>query len=283
MSLLISFVLTLIPDKPVTLPAYLARAVYRFFLDEIAQHDTQFSQALHDNTRRKPFTCSTVFGGTRLKNDSQEFTPDNPAWLRITGLTQAVSNHLQRMANQPPGMIEIDGVSFQVTSTTIDNQQHQWAGQTTYEALTTKHISQRKPRTTIKLEFASPTTFRMTGNHKQTRSWPVPMPEWVFGSLYRQWNLFGPTTMDNRLLDFVQEFVVLSRYRLSTRAIPGKNKIPQMGCVGQATYTLITEDVWQANQLHILSDFAFYSGIGYQTTTGLGQSRRIVWGQTDQM
>lgn len=276
MSLLTSLVLTVIPDKPVTLPAYLARAVYRFFLEDIAKYDSQFSQALHDNTRRKPFTCSTVFGGTRLENDSQEFTPDNPAWLRITGLTQVISNHLQRMANQPPDTIELDGVSFQVTSATVDNQQHQWAGQTTYEALVTEHIARRRPRATLQIEFASPTTFRMTGKHKQTRSWPVPMPEWVFGSLYRQWNLFSPTGMDSRLLDFVQEFVVLSRYQLSTRAIPGKNKIPQMGCVGQAIYALIAEDAWQANQLHILSDFAFYSGIGYQTTTGLGQSRRSI-------
>ena len=274
MTTLTSLVLHLATDKRVTLPGHLARAVYRFFLDDIAEHDTAFSQALHNNRRRKPFTCSTLIGGRRLGTDSQEFLPETAIWLRLTGLTQAISTHLQRLAAEPPATAVIDRVLFQICEATVDSAAHRWAGQSSYEALASQQLA-RRPLATLQMEFASPTTFRMTGTHGQKRSWPVPMPRWVFGSLYRQWNQFSPVPLDPALPDFIEEYLVLSQYRLSTRAVPGKGRIPQMGCVGEAAFAVIAEDNWLTSQLHLLTQFAFYSGVGYQTTTGLGQTRPL--------
>lgn len=274
MTSLTSLVLNLAITERVTLPGHLGRAVYHFFLDDIAQHDEAFSQALHNNRRRKPFTCSTLIGGRRLGTNSQEFLPETAVWLRITGLTQAVSTHLQRLAAEPPATAVIDRVSFQICGATLDPTVHRWAGQGSYEALASQQLS-RRPATSLQLEFASPTTFRMTGTHGQKRSWPVPMPRWVFGSLYRQWNQFSPVPLDLVLPDFIDEYLVLSQYRLSTRAIPGKGRISQMGCLGEAAYAVVAEDNWLTSQLHLLAQFAFYSGVGYQTTAGLGQTRPL--------
>jgi len=37
----------------------------------------------------------------------------------------------------------------------------------------------------------------------------------------------------------------------------------------------LTQDRYWLNVLHLLAAFAFYSGVGYQTTSGLGQVRQV--------
>ena len=141
----------------------------------------------------------------------------------------------------------------------------------TIEALSSTYLLSKKyPDYRLRLNFASPTTFRSGGNYQ-----PVPMAGWVFGSLIDRWNTFSPVALSPDARRFAEECVVLSRYRLRTRAVPYKN-IVQMGCIGDVHYIIVNRDRYWASVMNLLADFAFFSGVGYQTTVGLGQTQRIL-------
>jgi CRISPR-associated endoribonuclease Cas6 len=248
---------------------HLGRAGHALLLRLIDAADPALAQALHESDTAKPFTCSDLVGGQRQGKNTRWLQPDQPAWLRFTGLNAAVSAHLQRLAQEPPAAVELDGIPLRVLSATLDTAEHPWAGQSSYETLGAPHLlAQQSPHYRLALTFASPTTFRSQGS-----SQPVPMPEWVFGSLLDRWNNFGAVQLPVEARRFAAECTVLSRYLLRTRAIPYKN-IVQMGCVGWADYAVLNRDRYWASLLNLLADYAFYSGIGYQTTMGLGQAQR---------
>jgi CRISPR/Cas system endoribonuclease Cas6 (RAMP superfamily) len=46
-----------------------------------------------------------------------------------------------------------------------------------------------------------------------------------------------------------------------------------MGCVGRASYVVVNRDRYWTSLLNLLTEYSFYSGVGYQTTIGLGQAR----------
>ncbi|MCB8965739.1 MAG: CRISPR system precrRNA processing endoribonuclease RAMP protein Cas6 [Ardenticatenaceae bacterium] len=266
---LTALVLTLTPDRPITMSGHLGRASHAMLLRLLASADPALAQMLHDSNTAKPFTCSDLIGGERVDKNARRFTPDKQAWLRLTGLTSTVSALLQLWATTPPEKVELDGAVFTVQTATIDPAVHPWAGQTSCEALSAPHLlAQQSPAYRLSLEFASPTTFRSQG-----RSLPVPMPEWVFGSLLDRWNAFATVQLPTETRRFAAECVVLSRYRLHTRAVPYKD-IVQMGCVGWGDFVALQHDRYWNSVLNLLADFAFYSGVGYQTTVGLGQVRR---------
>ncbi len=147
---------------------------------------------------------------------------------------------------------------------------HPWAAQTSYEALAAPWLLGRaQPERKITLQFASPTTFKSGGKNV-----PVPLPEWVFGSLLEKWNAFAPVALPGEARRFAAECLALSRYELGTRGLPLKDGV-KIGAVGQATYTALNNDRYWLSLMNLLADFALYAGVGAGTTMGLGQCRRV--------
>jgi len=72
------------------------------------------------------------------------------------------------------------------------------------------------------------------------------------------------------------ECVALNNFRLRSRALPGKDGGLQVGAVGTAGYVAVRFDRYWMSLLALLADFAFYAGVGLLTTTGMGQTRRVV-------
>ncbi|MBC7228484.1 MAG: CRISPR system precrRNA processing endoribonuclease RAMP protein Cas6 [Thermoflexales bacterium] len=103
---------------------------------------------------------------------------------------------------------------------------------------------------------------------------PLPLPDLVYGSLVEKWNDFAPVAIPPEVRRFAQECVVISRYDLTTQAVPGKGEGMQIGFVGRCRYAVLRADPYWLGLLHALMDYAFYAGVGYQTTTGMGQVRR---------
>lgn len=270
MSELTALVLTVQVEEPTSAPAHLGRAVYAWLMRQIEAHDAALAHQIHDSDGPKPFTCSGLIGGRRQDRASRLYQPDHPAWLRLTGLTPAISAHLERLNAAPPASIDLDGHFFPVTTVTLDEEEHQWAGQADYQTLAAPYLlAKEEPAYRVPLRFASPTTFRSGG-----LSHPMPQPDFVFGSLLNRWNAFSPVQLPAEVRRFAAECVALSRYRLRTRAVPFKAGVVQMGCVGRARYAVVRRDKYWASLLNLLAVFSFYSGVGYQTTVGLGQTRR---------
>ena len=48
----------------------------------------------------------------------------------------------------------------------------------------------------------------------------------------------------------------------------------QIGFTGRCGFTAFNDDRYWLGVIQLLTDYAFYAGIGYQTTMGMGQARR---------
>lgn len=267
--MLTSLVLTLTVDHPLTLPPYLGRASHAAFLRLISDADPELAERLHASNEQRPFTCSSLWGAPR-RGGSLSLDPETPVFLRYTGLTAEISHHLQRLAQAPPSHVEVEGAGLAVQEATLDPDAHSWAGQATYENLASRYLvpSGSTSRHTA-LRFASPTAFRSGG-----RTLPLPLPDLVYGGLVGKWNNFAPVAVSEDVRRFAEECVAISRYQLSTRAIASKGRSIQIGFVGRCRYVALNKDRYWLGLMQLLTDYAFYAGVGYQTTRGMGQTRR---------
>jgi CRISPR-associated endoribonuclease Cas6 len=275
--MLISLLLTLMPEAPATLPPDLGRAVQAETLARLGQVDPALADAIHASDGPKPLTCSALVAAEpapepRHPADSVSVRPGVRYFVRVTGLVESVSRALcAGMVERPPAHWTLHGRSFRVLEAVCDPVRDAWTGQTSCEELaaTALHQGGRLPRT-ITLEFVSPTAFK-----SQEMQMPVPLPGLVFGSLTERWNAFSTVALDPDLRRFANERVAISRYRLESRPVPAKGGALRVGGVGRVTYTALDDDRYALAALNILADFALYSGVGVQTATGMGQCRRV--------
>lgn len=175
-----------------------------------------------------------------------------------------------------------------------NEQAESWTGSTSLESLveqTRQKIFARQG--TLVLEFTSLTTFNRGGPHTGYGAFPVmfPLPDLVFQNLLRRWEDIAPPT----LIDLVEK-ESLERYLQEDGVIVVDHTIKahhvhfttheQRGFLGTCTYQLRgANEKSSANaaltlgqQIYLLAQLAFYTGIGYKTTMGLGQSRMVPGG-----
>ncbi|MBK6433521.1 CRISPR system precrRNA processing endoribonuclease RAMP protein Cas6 [Candidatus Amarolinea dominans] len=102
---------------------------------------------------------------------------------------------------------------------------------------------------------------------------PAPLPYLVFGSLVDRWNAYSPIPLAS---DCASSWKKTSRSAASicTRPVQTKNSGLYIGAEGMAQYTAVRRDRYWLVALNVLADFALFSGVGTQTTIGMGQARR---------
>ena len=252
---LLSLVLFLEPQGEVEMPADLGRAVHAWFLDRVREDAPELAERLHEGHALRPFTLSPL-----------RRTEERRCWLRITALEAELAEWL--LGATWPEEITLGPVAYRLRGVTSDPQEHPWAGRTTYEALLGHLLGTEEPEARVELEFASPTTFRSRGHHL-----PLPLPHLVFGSYREKWNAFAPLRLPEAVLSYVEEQVVVARYRLCTRLVAfGEARF--VGFVGSCRFLALRRDPRWLRVVQLLADFAFYAGTGHRTTVGLGQTRR---------
>ncbi len=78
---------------------------------------------------------------------------------------------------------------------------------------------------------------------------------------------------------YAEEMVVISRYTL--RSAPGWDRGQgdrrglRIGSIGKIAYSALNRDRYWLSALGLLAAFALYSGVGAQTTMGMGQVRAL--------
>lgn len=269
--MLISTILTFTTPKANTLPADLGRALYAEVLRQIGLRDADLAQAIHAWNGPVPLTASSLLGARRQGNHLQ-VTTNTSYSMRVTGLWEPVSHLLQSfLLDQPEEVWTIHRHPFHLVEATCDRDRHSWAGVDHYDELAAAHLLQStEPSRQITLHFNSPTAFK--SNRMQV---PVPMPGLVFGSLVDRWNQYSSVKLDEAMRSYGEETVAISRYELNSVPVIHKNGAMRIGGVGKVTYTALDGDRYWFAAMNMLADFALYSGVGVQTTTGMGQVRRI--------
>lgn len=262
---LLSLVLTVQPLTRDWRPRPVGRAIHAVLMRVLQKADPALAQAIHDSSGPKPFTVSDLF-----EHEGQ-------LTLRLTALTLSVARALiQAVAAdslQPGTVLNLDGLKLRVTGAATRREQHPWAGQASYGNLALPWLYQQaEPEVRLAFEFASPVTFK-----SNDMNMPVPLPQWVFGGLLERWNLFAPVALPEVVREFAATRMALSRYELKTIAVPFKPGTVKFGAVGYGVYTAPHPDEALLSALNLLSEFAFYAGVGAQTTMGFGQCRPIRW------
>jgi len=269
--MLIAIVLSLVAEHDMTLPAFVGRAGYAAALGALSRVDAELAGRIHDNDGAKPLTCSSLLG-TQSRGGKIDVRAGEEVALRVTGLTPEVSRALAAaLLESPPDLWELDGHRLRVARTICNSEQHGWSGQTTYEGLAAAQLTQaERLDRQVTLEFASPTSFK-----SKEMNIPIPLPGLVFGSLVERWNTFSPVVLSPEMRRFGEEVMAISRYRLVSQTVESKAGGLRVGGMGTVTYRALGGDRYWLGVMHMLASFAFYSGVGVQTATGMGQARCV--------
>jgi CRISPR-associated endoribonuclease Cas6 len=262
--MLTAVVLHLRPVAEASLPRSHGSYVYNAVKDLLIRKDPNLGDMLYKEQERKPFTCSPLGGMEKGDRESWHLSPDKLYTLRLTGLTPAISQHLLSLWPELRGL-RIQNAVFSVEDLSISADQHPEAGQESYEGLLARWERCEPPRT-LTLHFVTPTTFKV-GEFEQ----PFPLPQWVFGSLLSTWNAFSPYPLLD-LKEVLEGSVVLRNWRGETKLVE-LGGYSAAGFLGKFTYRAVKASPEVSRILGLLAEFAFYSGVGWQTTHGLGQVR----------
>ena len=238
------------------------------FLDIVRQVDPDMSAALHNAQTRQPFTVSPLHGLPRASGESF-VRPGHECWLRVTLASETLFGTFIRRFLQGDARptIRLGLVTFGVSEVLTTPGSHPWAGYTTAEEL----MAGARDDATIALEFASPFAFSLGGGRAEI----MPRPELLFDSLQRKWEQWCtlplPATLER---DWLRESVLVSEWRMRSRMLRLGSRL-QLGSEGVALYRVFGGSAALCKTLHTLASFAFYAGVGYKTTMGMGQVRRL--------
>ncbi|QBD81871.1 CRISPR system precrRNA processing endoribonuclease RAMP protein Cas6 [Ktedonosporobacter rubrisoli] len=306
---LYALALKLRPLQYGTLMPFSGELVHGAWLHWLKQTAPEVATWLHDGNRRRFFTCSSLLfplSPYRMLEAERENThlPLDPAkvyTLRITLLlgelfplfydTLLNFNKQEGKGVRPP-FILIGKQHFLLEEVVMDNNEASgWTGFTSIVELSEK-VKQLKLGNveSLRLEFASLTTFNRSNTKRGygTHYARLPLPMYVFPGLVRRWEDIAPPEMvgwvqRERIEQYIQEDgVIVADYDLKTHHVRFTTHV-QQGFIGTCKYHLRGPDeetsqetpLTVRQQLLLLAYLAFYCGIGYKTSMGMGRTRII--------
>jgi CRISPR-associated endoribonuclease Cas6 len=132
-------------------------------------------------------------------------------------------------------------------------------------ALTPGQLASRFSSFEAGLRFISPTGFK-----RNNRQFFLPLPELVFGGLLRRWRaLVDADAWPGLEHAFAQ--VAIQNYRLESHSVKLRSDRVQRGFCGETEYSFHSLADAERDALSVLSAFAFFSGVGYKTSQGMGE------------
>lgn len=271
-----SLVIHLAPLQPASLPVDLGRATRSMFLDLLITIDSALANELKSGDDQRPYTVSDLRGRPLNEQRQGIVHPEHQLWMRITSydsrdtrLTTALLK-MKDLINETSPQVTLVEQPFCLKSSTLDRSEHDWAGQISYDELAqTILLASRQPPDTLKMEFSSPTTFKV----KDEKLQPFPLPDLLLGNWLDKWNQFAPLTLSHEARQFALESVAASRYSLETKVVYYWG-VPIIGFTGRCDYRVLDQDPYWLRLVHTLAAFSFYCGSGYKTSFGMGQSRK---------
>jgi len=262
---------------------------------------------LHDGQKRRLFTCSGLHFSQPLhphlkaerENMHLPLDPQKTYTLRLTLLLGELFpffhnalmpyNISETKASQPPFM-QLGKQLFLLEEVTLTQDDPTgWTGFTSLASLVEQAQQARfGSSASFTLEFASLTTFNRGSSKSGYGSYPVmlPLPLFVFQNLLKRWEDVAPAELAHlvqpeRLEQYLQEDgVIIVDYDLKAHQVHFTTHL-QHGFVGTCTYrlrgpaekTTAEAPLTLRQQVYLLAQLAFYTGVGYKSAMGLGQTR----------
>lgn len=307
---LYAFMLKLRPLQQGTLMPFNGELVHAAWLKWIGSAAPEIVAWLHEGNKRRLFTVSSLqfpYSAARVRdaelaNTHLPLDPEKTYTIRITLLLgelfplfhEALMNFNKKESadsgSRPPFM-QIGKQLFLLEEVIIDNNDPTgWTGFTSFSNLTERAKTLKLGKSEIvKLEFASLTTFnrgnaknREYGGHHAL----LPLPSYIFHGLARRWEELAPPDLTSliqkeRIEQYcLDEGAIINDYDLRPHHVKFTTHV-QQGFIGTCSYALRGPDEATAEdtpltvrqQLLLLAQLAFYTGVGYKTAMGLGGVR----------
>lgn len=232
----------------------------------IAQMPEALAELAHPLDGRFPYTVSDLLPVPDVRQPQRTLEPTQTYRLRITTLSDPLSDWLADWADHVPGhAVPIsDGASLLVSVATVQ--------QTTDDTLTSRYALDVGPTADrIELRLLSPAVFR---HHGMMSS--LPTPHLVFRGLIDTWNRFNTNIqLHPDAAQFAEECITTSVLRLHSQTIrlPGTQYPPLTGSTGFVRFVIRSRDRYWRGLTHALAAYATYASIGAHTAVGMGQVR----------
>jgi CRISPR-associated endoribonuclease Cas6 len=236
------------------IPPTLSRALHALVLQWLAAANPSVAEAIHAS-QSSPLTISGLLGNRRQGG----VRVGDYFYFRISlldgGLIEPLMRGFELSENQS---LVLGDFPFVLRNMYALPGTHHLAGAADYGLL-----SHPAPvLTDIEMYFLSPTSF------KQNQSVQTfPLPELVFNSLHRRWNVFAP---EQYQIPACEWNAVVTGYELKTYALKMEGGA-EVGAQGWIRYRF--NCVETARIATILANFAFFAGVGRKTAMGMGQTQ----------
>jgi CRISPR-associated endoribonuclease Cas6 len=277
-----SIAIQLSPTRTGTIRATVGHQAHGAFLHAVREADPALGEVLHHPIlNQRPFTVSPLMGVEAAHDGQVTVHPEETYTLRFTILLQPIfQQFMHRFLRGDRPVLRLGRVLFLIKEILATPEGSPWAGYTSFAEMVAR--AARQPASPlIALEFRSPTAFSFGQKPWGRQVHVLPDPRLVFGSLAKTWATFAPPALglDPRAVRaYAEENVVIQRLDgLQTRMLHF-GRYPQVGFVGRVTYRVMdrAEDAEGWRQiLNTLAGFAFYAGVGYKTTMGMGQCQQV--------
>ena len=241
------------------------KGLHAWFLDQVRQKNPSLSKELHDEQSEKAFTISRLEGTFSPIGRQLQLNPNQIYLWSVTALSAEVVQWLKDWLTDFPETLDLRDATLKFQSVNFCLRP------TTYEQLFSS-----TPAKKVTLSFLSPTSFRRKGHH-----FPLPVPTNLFHSYLRRWNDFsGSPFKQERFLEWIDEFVVITRFRLESLKVPGGKKGAVTGFTGAIALSLTPALPSSAEfvQLYsVLGQLAPYCGTGYLSDESNDFSAARIW------
>jgi CRISPR-associated endoribonuclease Cas6 len=247
-------------------------------LNLFRESDFPLAQRLHDENAAKPYTISLLSGGKRGSDRALHFGEGDTADWRFTLLSEPTFEALlhRYLLNRRLPHVRIGTVEFAITDAFASGARHPDSGHISLDELGARWncAPESLPRQVV-LNFLSPTAFSLGSDKvtKQRRWRSLPDARTVFSALRKKWAELGGVVPGDEFDQWVQQHIEAEPHTLQLHRARVKNLvIPSFS--GKVCFRAYGDERWLP-LIHLLADLAFWTGVGYQTTQGMGQVRRV--------
>jgi CRISPR-associated endoribonuclease Cas6 len=306
---LYALVLKLRPIQYGTLMAFSGELVHGAWMRWLRESAPAVATWLHDGNKRRLFTCSSLLfplPPQRMLEAEREnihlpVDPEKTYTIRITLLlgelfplfydTLMNFHAAPTRGTRRPPFIQIGKQMFLLEEVILDKDDRTgWTGFTPLTTLVEQVQAVHMGGTeNIRLEFDSLTTFNR--NNARSRGYGphyarLPLPQYIFPTLMRRWEDIAPPELvdviqKDRIEQYIQDDgIIITDYNLKTHYVTFTTHL-QPGFIGSCEYQLRGPDestgssapLTVRQQILLLASLAFYCGIGYKTSMGMGRVR----------
>jgi CRISPR-associated endoribonuclease Cas6 len=298
--------LRLRPLSKGTLMPFSGELVHGAFLHWLRETAPEVALWLHEGQKRRFFTCSSLHFNrstqslcrAERENIHLPLDPQETYIIRLTLLLGDLFSvfhealmpfNLSTLETRRSPFLQLGKQLFLLEEVVLlPDGSSSWTGFTSLVQLVEQARQASLERlATLTFEFDSLTTFSRGNRKVGYGSHPVlvPLPEYVFQNLLRRWEDIAPPELAHvvqrePLERYLQEDgVVIVDYTFKPHHVHFTTHV-QRGFLGDCTYQLrgfqekATPDasLTLQQQIYLLSLLAFYTGTGYKTAMGLGQT-----------